>query len=181
LVGAIGSPLAVTSISSIPGGIVTSEFYGYNGSYVIVDSLRPGKGTWVNVSQSGQLVFSASPAASPSARIRIIPTDELPPPAPDDGTPGPFSSIPKEVELFQNYPNPFNPSTVIRYQLPGSGHVTLKVFNTLGEEIATLADGDQDAGVKTITWDASGMPSGVYIYRLTVGSLSFAKKLLLLK
>jgi photosystem II stability/assembly factor-like uncharacterized protein len=181
LMGAISAPVAVTSIVSMPGGIVTSEFFGYNGNYIIVDSLRPGRGTWVNVSQSGQLVLSASPAASPSNRIRIVPTNELPPPAPSDGSISSSSPLPKTFELFQNYPNPFNPSTVIRYQLPVSGHVTLKVFNTLGEEMTTLVNGVQDAGMKSIQWDASELPSGVYMYRLTAGNYSMAKKLLLVK
>ncbi|TAK57295.1 MAG: T9SS type A sorting domain-containing protein [Bacteroidetes bacterium] len=96
-------------------------------------------------------------------------------------------SMPTEFILEQNYPNPFNPVTVIQYSVPSSQYVSLKIFNILGEEVATLVDGMQDAGFKMQEWDASGMPSGVYVYRLTAvgqdGILSYieTKKLLLLK
>ena len=73
---------------------------------------------------------------------------------------------PERFELFQNYPNPFNPVTVISYQLTVDSKVSLKVYNLLGQQLATLIDEDQMAGFHETTWNASSMASGTYIYRL---------------
>ncbi len=91
------------------------------------------------------------------------------------------SILPTTYSLDQNYPNPFNPSTVISYALPTSGNVKLSVFNVLGQEVATLVNGIQDAGVKTITFDATNLPSGMYIYKLSSGLFSEVKKMMLTK
>lgn len=89
--------------------------------------------------------------------------------------------IPKGFILEQNFPNPFNPSTTINYQLPIDNYVTIKIYNMLGQEVATLVDGLQKAGYKTVEWDASKYPSGVYIYRIYTDKFIGIKKLLLIK
>jgi len=89
--------------------------------------------------------------------------------------------IPKRYDLSQNYPNPFNPSTTIKYQIPNSGKVTLTLYNVLGREIKTILNSYQNAGQYEIKFDASGLPSGVYFYKLTSGLFSDLKKLILVK
>jgi hypothetical protein len=88
---------------------------------------------------------------------------------------------PLTYRLEQNYPNPFNPSTTIRYGLPSHSHVTLTVFNTLGQRVATLVEGEQEAGFHEAVFDASALASGVYLYRLTAGSFVETRKLVLVR
>ncbi|MGB5874521.1 MAG: T9SS type A sorting domain-containing protein [Bacteroidota bacterium] len=86
---------------------------------------------------------------------------------------------PARFALRQNYPNPFNPSTRIRYEMAERGHVSLKVYNVLGEEVVTLVDETVDAGYRTVQFDAAGLSSGVYYYRLRTGQHSETKMMLL--
>ena len=88
---------------------------------------------------------------------------------------------PAAFELSQDYPNPFNPSTTIRYGLPARSHVTLTVFNTLGQQVATLVEGEMEAGYHGASFDASGLASGVYLYRLWAGEFVQTRKLVLLQ
>ena len=92
-------------------------------------------------------------------------------------------TIPAEFRLNQNYPNPFNPSTVISYQLPIAGHVSLKVYDVLGREVATFINEFQQAGIhnSTFTIYKSALPSGVYFYRITTENFVETKKMILLK
>jgi hypothetical protein len=87
----------------------------------------------------------------------------------------------QDFTLSQNYPNPFNPATMIRYGIPYRSRVRLAVFNTLGQQVAVLQDGEQDAGRHEVKFDGSVLASGVYFYRLQAGSFTQAKKLLLLR
>jgi glucuronoarabinoxylan endo-1,4-beta-xylanase len=89
--------------------------------------------------------------------------------------------LPAHFVLEQNYPNPFNPTTVVRYQLPAAGDVTLAVYDLLGREVTVLVSGRADAGVHEVTFDGSGLSSGVYLYRLSAGDFVQARRLLLLK
>ncbi|MEX2632568.1 MAG: T9SS type A sorting domain-containing protein [Balneolales bacterium] len=92
-----------------------------------------------------------------------------------------YLTLPKNIELGQNYPNPFNPKTVIPFELNSSGFTTLNVFNMLGQHIGTLVSEPLQAGSHTITFDASHLPSGVYIYQLTHNNESTVRKLTLVK
>jgi photosystem II stability/assembly factor-like uncharacterized protein len=91
------------------------------------------------------------------------------------------SIAPNKVSLSQNYPNPFNPMTTINYQLSMSSHVSLKIYDVLGREVATLVSRDESAGYKSVKYDGRKLPSGVYFYRLETGSYHDTKKFLLLK
>ena len=88
---------------------------------------------------------------------------------------------PGQFQLEQNYPNPFNPSTTIRYNLPAALHVTLIVFNTLGQKVAELLNGDVDPGNHELQFNATNLASGVYFYRIQAGEFTATKRLLLLK
>ncbi|MDP2366422.1 MAG: T9SS type A sorting domain-containing protein [Ignavibacteria bacterium] len=87
--------------------------------------------------------------------------------------------------LSQNYPNPFNPSTKISWQSPVSGHQSLKVYDVLGDEVATLLNEEKAAGTYEVTFNAAaatgGLASGIYFYRLTAGNFIETKKMILLK
>ncbi len=92
-----------------------------------------------------------------------------------------IAQIPAQFALFQNYPNPFNPETNIRFTITESNFTTLKIYNILGSEIATLVNGQRAAGTHTVMFQAKNLPSGVYIYRLTSGSHFETKKMVLVK
>lgn len=91
------------------------------------------------------------------------------------------SAVPASYTLSQNYPNPFNPTTNINYAVPQNGYVTLKVYNVLGQEVATLFSGVRHPGNYEATFDGSRFASGVYFYRLQAGNVSIIKKLVLMK
>ena len=89
--------------------------------------------------------------------------------------------LPREFSLHQNYPNPFNPSTVIRFDVPKRSALSLKIYDVIGREIATLAAGEYVPGNYQVTWNAGNVPSGVYFYQLTTSSGRLVKKMLLVR
>jgi len=89
--------------------------------------------------------------------------------------------VPKELALHANYPNPFNPSTTISFSLPEAAHVTLKVYNLIGEEVATLVNERRDEGNHSVLFDAGLLPSGVYFSVLNVGDVRLVRRLVLMK
>ncbi len=89
--------------------------------------------------------------------------------------------LPTEISLSQNYPNPFNPNTTIEWSVPATARVKLSIYNMIGQEVATLADGNMEPGQYRATWDATGLPTGVYLYRLQVGSTILSRKLVYLR
>jgi hypothetical protein len=88
---------------------------------------------------------------------------------------------PVDYVLYQNYPNPFNPTTTITFGIPIKTHVTLKVFNAVGEEVAQLYNGEKEAGRYTIEFNAAGLPSGIYFYQLEAVEYNTIKKMILMK
>ena len=131
-----------------------------------------GEGSQGVESASGNLTIIAQavnpcPPASKTVAKRMVGGNDL--------------NVPNAFALRQNMPNPFNPSTVINYQIPSPGRVELKVFNVLGQGVATIVDELESAGYKSAHFDATGLPSGVYFYRLKTGTFSSIRKMIYLK
>ncbi len=91
------------------------------------------------------------------------------------------NEIPSAFSLKQNYPNPFNPSTTIEYNVPKSAYITIKVFNSAGQQVGVIEDGYEYAGNHTVSYDASRLPSGIYFYRMDTDGFSESKKMVLIK
>ncbi|NUO19739.1 right-handed parallel beta-helix repeat-containing protein [bacterium] len=91
------------------------------------------------------------------------------------------STLPTSYALYQNYPNPFNPTTNIQFDLKDAGHVKIMVFNTLGQVVATIADRELEAGRHTVSFDASNLASGLYLYSINVNGFSDLKKMVLIR
>jgi len=92
-----------------------------------------------------------------------------------------FSEIPLQFGLFDNYPNPFNPTTLIKYSIPENGFVKLSVYNLVGEEVSVIVNEMIDAGFYEVTFNAAGLPIGIYFYRIQAGSFVETKKMVLLR
>lgn len=92
-----------------------------------------------------------------------------------------LSEIPAELKLYQNYPNPFNPSSIIRFDLPGSERVKIEVYNTIGQQVAVITDQVYQAGKHQVSFDGSSLTSGIYIYRLTISDQALTRSMTLIK
>ena len=175
LIGSISNPVPVSSITSDAEGTITSQFFGFSNGYFTADTIQPGQGYWVKVDRDGKLILTEASAMDlakvSAARIRIIPTSEMPPPAPDEKSVHP-NPRPAEFSLNQNYPNPFNPATTLQYTLPVDSKVKLTIYNMLGESVATLVNETETAGFKSVRWDASDLSSGIYFYTLEASSVT---------
>ena len=293
MIGSLSEVVDTDNIEELPHGVITSSYFGYDGSYYAADSIRPGNAYWVRANGNGKLVLKKSGALNAS-RPRsqetleldsvnsLIVTDRaghsqtlyfgqiasvssitarsgMPPPPPDgsfdvrfqsqqyiegyqtdqttqnltiniqggkypltlrwhirewsamfwlrinsiktrleerDGTmdltlpissfiltaqPSSHTVLPSSYSLQQNYPNPFNPVTTIRYAIPARELVTLKVFDVLGQEVSTLVDEVQDAGERSVTFNANALSSGIYSLRMTAGAFTSIKRMLLIK
>lgn len=163
------------SFSSLLSGCAV----GTNGAIIYTND---SGNTWLNISSGTTQTLSSVSFVNPSRGIAvgdggtILRTDSGVPLKVDQ--PG---SIASNFALEQNYPNPFNPVTSINYQLPQTGFVTLKIYNILGKEVATLVNEEKSAGNYTVKFDGTGIPSGVYLYQLRAGSSVELKKMILLK
>ncbi len=146
------------------------DFHLTEGS-ACIDAARPG---WTDFDLDGNVrpdTTSYLPDIGAyeysSAVTSVVEGENVPPPA--------------EFAVTQNYPNPFNPVTRIEYALPENCRVRLSVYNARGQRVAILVNGEQTAGHKTVTWDASGLASGIYFYRLRAGDFTAGGKMVLLK
>ncbi len=90
-------------------------------------------------------------------------------------------NTPKFFKLSNNYPNPFNPNTVLSYQLPVAGFISLKVYDAIGNEVQTLVNEKQNAGSYSVNFNAASLPSGIYFYKLVTDKFSETKKMILIK
>ncbi len=162
MIGSISSPINTSSITSSPGGMTTSQFFAYSGTYYTTTTIEPGNACWVKVNQNGKLILTSSSMGPASASIKIVPILERPPAMPGEEE----STLPKEFALDGNYPNPFNPTTTVRYELPKDARVSIRIYDILGREVETLVDEVQGAGFKSVVWSASAVASGVYMVRL---------------
>ncbi len=138
---------------STDGGVLWTQFSDGLSSYEIL-SLYAAPNGYVYAGVTG---FGIARTFEPTSGVEAIPTP-----------------IPRTFSLSQNYPNPFNPSTTIRYGLPNRLHVSLTVFNALGQAVATLVHDVQDAGYHQVKFDATHLSSGVYFYRMEVRALESA-------
>jgi len=154
----------------------------------------PGSSSWLST-------YSVNPADNPVQLIRSGTTIDrlvgimyfsfsnykLVPRGPDDFvnlvsvTDRVEDGIPQAFDLTQNYPNPFNPTTQIQFSLPENAHVTMRIFNVLGQQIKVLVDEYHAAGTYTATFDAASLPSGVYFYSIEAGDYVETKRMMLLK
>jgi hypothetical protein len=153
----------------------TNDWFGLDGSndyHLLPTSAAVGHGftppaSWVNPAFTGNLPGDQNMGALGvyvSTKVKSL-----------------TNPIPTNFALNQNFPNPFNPSTQISFQLPSDSRMTLKVYDILGREVATLIDGYQTAGVHQVQFNAQNLSSGIYFYRLSVAGQDVVKKMLLLK
>ncbi len=124
---------------------------------------------------SATVVVEARNMANPSESYAHTLTGRTSPVSVED------EALPSGFSLEQNFPNPFNPATVVRFSLPVSGYAKGMIYDMLGREVATFIDGDLAAGRHSVKFDASAIPSGVYMYRLVSGQFSATKKMILEK
>ncbi len=189
MIGGISLPVSVDSIVSLPGGLLTSPFYGYNGSYLIATSLDPGKAYWIRANDTGTIIVSLSPGPlARTNRLRIIRDSELPPPPPG-GMDTPLEpEIPRVFALGAGYPNPFNPSTQFVVSVPQISYLDIAIYNVIGQKIRTLLHGETPAGYHTVRWDGVTdqnvlASSGIYFVRMNAdgGRFVSTRKIMLMK
>lgn len=181
-----GDSFAVTNLTGASGivtfdsaGNQTSLLNGITSNYGVY---KLGNGNYITSSLSG--VYEINPVTGASIRTIITMGGQyisLYDPSTLVGVGNQTSQVADAYKLYNNYPNPFNPSTKIKYAIPSKGIVTLKVYNTLGKEVAKLIDQFHTPGEYEYTFDASGLSSGIYYYTISSGNFTETKKMVLLK
>jgi beta-lactamase superfamily II metal-dependent hydrolase len=164
--GAIATAIPSAANTTVSQGSVTNSTYttftnGYFG-FMAVHSSGTSARTGAEFDQLYFDISSSSPLGKPVISSEIV-------------------SMPSDFQLYQNFPNPFNPSTVIKFQIPDASVVTLKIYDLLGREISSLVNGQLEAGNHEAVWNADKYPTGIYIYRLSIGNFTESCKMLLVK
>ena len=170
-------PGTLNFITDASGNFVDYSVTDLDGSYMI-GSVDAGSYTMVSTLasfQNAQKTLSVDYSSNSTLNVDISLTPNSTTGVNDKTT------VINSFDLKQNYPNPFNPSTIISYQIPQNSFVTLKIYNILGNEVATLVNEQQTAGNYNFNFKANNLASGVYIYKLTAGSFTAVRKLTLLK
>ena len=173
------SPVGADYTISVPMGDATGSGGGIGGADGVPDGTILAKCDFAEI-----LVYNValSILARDSVERYLATRYGLPPPPPVTGISAhEKGSLPERYVLEQNYPNPFNPSTTIRYGLPQRANVSLIIYNTLGQQVAVLQNGEQEAGSHEVRVDGSNLSSGVYFYRLQAGGFIQAKKFVLVR
>jgi len=200
-IGAVAStPTSIGSMAYLSGGSPVHDYiieYDYANEFARVldvtngianaDSIAvtPVLGTAANLNGTGDIALKNN--ADSTVTIFVLGTNngigayKFQAHIPTGIFAGTSGVVPTSFSLSQNYPNPFNPTTLIAYSIPKNTFVTLKVYNVLGQEVATLFAGNQKAGNYVATFDGSKCASGIYLYRLQAGSVSITKKMVLVK
>ncbi|MGB6120948.1 MAG: T9SS type A sorting domain-containing protein [Bacteroidota bacterium] len=163
--GYTGDSVTTSSLAFDADGLLYGLKRAGQRTYLVHIDTLTGEGSVVL--KLGEYNLTAMAMRSDSLRVVSVEDEEI--------------ALPEEYALQQNFPNPFNPATTIEFALPQSSDVSLRVFNVLGEEVASLIDREMDAGVHRVMWDASGMASGVYLYRLSAGNYVMTRKLILIR
>ncbi|RCK71604.1 MAG: hypothetical protein IGBAC_1575 [Ignavibacteriae bacterium] len=150
------------STSPLPDAIANDALIG-------IENETGTKGICYRNNGAGGPIFSSPLAIMFGLNTLTLPVNENP------------KQIPSNFVLHQNYPNPFNPNTTIKFEIPKTTHVTLKIYNILGQEVAELVNEEKKPGVYNVNWNASGFPSGTYFYRLKTTDFTYTKKIILLR
>jgi hypothetical protein len=148
--------MCITNLSGSPQTVKNVPWLAAGNWYDILDQ---------NIFYASSTVIDSMVMPAFSARIYSSKPDSI-----LSVTDNKISEMPSEFKLLQNYPNPFNPSTNINYQLPADKYVSLKVFDILGREVATLVNEFKKTGSYSVEWNGNNLPSGVYFYRLVASS-----------
>ena len=164
-------------------GYITNDVNLYNEPLTLISqvpwssvTVTQGSSSKTYTTSNGEVMYEALPNVGTTDRGDIILRQSGV--LPVELTSG---KIPNGINLEQNYPNPFNPSTKITYTIPELSFITLKVYNVLGKEVSTLVSEEKEAGKYSVEFDAKGLPSGIYFYRLQAGDFVETKKMVLMK
>ncbi len=169
---ALGNAIAGVVMNGLPGNPATDNsgnygvYLGPGWSGIVTPTLTGYTFTPVSRTYSNLQASIGSQNYTTQGKVGVANTDK---------------TLPSEFELDQNYPNPFNPSTNISFSLPSKSFVSLKIFDALGREVSTILSVELLAGKYSRQWNAAGLPSGIYFYRLQAGSFNETKKMILLK